>query len=124
MQPGQTKTYNGSGDSAFTINVDKSKFLRLMYNGSEVPAVNYTVAGGSGSTVITLKENYVNGFAPGTYHFTAVYTDGTSDLTLTVESSDSGVVGGSNALLWAAIIIVIIVIIAVIAFLLYRRSKA
>ena len=45
-----------------------------MYNGSEVPAGNYTVSGSS--TVITLKENYVNGFAPGTYHFTAVYSDG------------------------------------------------
>ncbi|AIZ56841.1 hypothetical protein Mpt1_c09660 [Candidatus Methanoplasma termitum] len=66
----------------------------------------------------------MNGFGPGTYHSTAVYTDGTSDLTLTVNDDAGNPGGGSNTLLWVAIVIVIIVIIAAIAFLLYRRSKA
>jgi LPXTG-motif cell wall-anchored protein len=69
---------------------DHTKFLRLLYDGIEVPAKNYTVT--HGSTVITLKHDYLETYDAGTYDlFTAEFADGTSDyIWLKIVEPDEG----------------------------------
>jgi LPXTG-motif cell wall-anchored protein len=78
-------TFTGSGDSVGKIDADDGKFTRLTLKDKEVDADNYSVA--HGSTVITLKESYLKTLANGTYTFRAEFTDGYSDITLTVKKA-------------------------------------
>ena len=82
-------TWTGSGTSTARVDELDSRFVRLMLNGNVVASANYTVT--SGSTVITLHEDYLRNFANGTYTFRAEFTDGFANLTLIV-SHNFGIV--------------------------------
>ena len=65
----------GSGDGlAFTANGAYSKFMGIEIDGTAISAENYTVE--SGSTVITLKPDYLNTLMAGEHTITVLYTDG------------------------------------------------
>ena len=76
-------TWKGSGTTTAKAEADLSKFVRLELNGQTVDGANYSTA--SGSTIITLSESYLKTLANGSYAFTAVFTDGTAALPLTVD---------------------------------------
>ena len=67
------------------VNLDNSRFIRLLLSGNVVATTNYTVA--AGSTVITLTEAYLRTFTNGTYRFRAEFTDQNVDLTLIVSTN-------------------------------------
>jgi hypothetical protein len=73
------ETYGGSGTIAARVDHDHGVFERLIHNGTgnTVSPANYDIT--PGSTIITLTEAYANTFAPGTYYFTAEYTNGASE---------------------------------------------
>jgi hypothetical protein len=68
--------YTGSGDVTAKVDADYTTFVRLLLEGEEVDAENYTVT--QGSTAITLKEGYLKTFGDGTYLFVAEFSDGVS----------------------------------------------
>jgi LPXTG-motif cell wall-anchored protein len=75
-------TWDGKGTATAKAEADLSKFVQLTLDGKAVDPANYSTA--SGSTIITLSESYLKTLANGSYAFTAVFTDGTAALPLTV----------------------------------------
>lgn len=88
------ESFTGTGNRVAEVDAVYEKFVRLMLNGSEVDAADYTIT--SGSTEIILKESYLKTLAKGDYVFTAEFKDGTADIKLNVNvsnpssTSDSG----------------------------------
>lgn len=69
-----TWTQNSNGTLVFRANGDFSKFTGVKVDGTLIDAKNYTAV--SGSTVITLKADYLKTLSAGTHKITVVYTDG------------------------------------------------
>ena len=69
-----TWTQNSNGTLVFRANGDFSKFTGVKVDGTLIDAKNYTAV--SGSTVITLKTDYLKTLSVGTHKLTVVYTDG------------------------------------------------
>lgn len=69
-----TWTQNSDGTLTFRANGDFSKFTGVKVDGTLIDAKNYTAV--SGSTVITLKADYLKTLSAGTHKITVVYTDG------------------------------------------------
>ena len=69
-----TWTQNSDGTLVFRANGDFSKFTGVKVDGTLIDAKNYTAV--SGSTVITLKTDYLKTLSVGTHKLTVVYTDG------------------------------------------------
>ncbi|MDR1088721.1 MAG: hypothetical protein LBL23_05580 [Coriobacteriales bacterium] len=67
-------TYRNTGDLTAVVDGPLAKFVRLTLGGTEVERKNYTLK--EGSTLITLKEAYLQTRAPGTYEFMAEFSDG------------------------------------------------
>ena len=82
---GQTWT---DGDLSFTANGPFDLFMELKIDGSTVAASNYTAV--SGSTVLTLKESYVETLTAGKHSIKFVYPDGEAVGSFTVEIPTNG----------------------------------
>ena len=65
-----------------------SKFLGVKVDGNLVDVKNYTVK--EGSTIVTLKADYLNILSVGNHTFEIIWTDGTASTRFTVSKSDSG----------------------------------
>lgn len=67
-----------------------SKFVGVKVDGNLVDAKNYTVK--EGSTIVTLKAEYLNTLSVGSHTIEIVWTDGTASTTFTIKaaSSDNG----------------------------------
>ena len=61
----------------FTVNGHHEKFAELLINGATVDAKYYVIQ--AGSTVITLKAEYLQTLSAGKYTVTVRYTDGSTD---------------------------------------------
>lgn len=69
-----TWTKNTDGTLTFRANGDFSAFTEVKVDGNTIPADKYTAA--SGSTVITLKRDYLDTLSAGKHILTIVYSDG------------------------------------------------
>ena len=69
-----TWTQNRDGTLTFRANGDFSKFTGVKIDGTLIDPKNYTAK--SGSTIITLKADYLKTLFVGTHKLTVVYTDG------------------------------------------------
>lgn len=65
-----------------------SKFVGVKVDGNLVDVKNYTVK--EGSTIVTLKADYLNPLSVGNHTFEIIWTDGTASTRFTVSKSDSG----------------------------------
>ncbi len=65
-----------------------SKFVGVKVDGNLVDVRNYTVK--EGSTIVTLKADYLNTLSVGNHTFEIIWTDGTASTRFTVSKSDSG----------------------------------
>ena len=65
-----------------------SKFVGVKVDGNLVDVKNYTVK--EGSTIVTLKADYLNTLFVGNHTFEIIWTDGTASTRFTVSKSDSG----------------------------------
>lgn len=86
---GSNSLWNG-GDSkglTFRVNGDFAKFTGVKVDGTLIDAKNYTAV--SGSTVITLKTDYLGTLTSGKHTITVVYTDGECDAKFEVKKATS-----------------------------------
>ena len=65
-----------------------SKFVGVKVDGNLVDVKNYTVK--EGSTIVTLKADYLNTLSVGNHTFEIIWTDGTASTRFTVSKSDFG----------------------------------
>lgn len=82
-----TWTQNSDGTLTFRANGDFSKFTGVKVDGTLIDAKNYTAV--SGSTVITLKADYLKTLSVGTHKLTVVYTDGECSTNFEVKKAAS-----------------------------------
>lgn len=82
-----TWTQNSDGTLVFRANGDFSKFTGVKVDGTLIDAKNYTAV--SGSTVITLKADYLKTLSAGTHKITVVYTDGECSANFEVKKASS-----------------------------------
>lgn len=108
-----TWTQNNDGTLTFRANGDFSKFTGVKVDGTLIDAKNYTAV--SGSTVITLKADYLRTLSAGTHKITVVYTDGecstnfeikkaTAEPSKPEKSPQTG--DNSNMFLWVALLFI------------------
>lgn len=80
-------TQNSDGTLTFRANGDFSKFTGVKVDGTLIDAKNYTAV--SGSTVITLKADYLKTLSVGTHKIAVVYTDGECSANFEVKKAAS-----------------------------------
>ena len=72
----------GSGDLAITVDVEYSKFTGVRVNGIVVDNSNYTVE--EGSTILKLKDSYLETLGAGDHVIDILFNDGISSVTLNI----------------------------------------
>lgn len=82
-----TWTQNSDGTLTFRANGDFDKFTGVKVDGTLIDAKNYTAV--SGSTVITLKADYLKTLSAGTHKIIVVYTDGECSANFEVKKAAS-----------------------------------
>ncbi len=82
-----TWTQNRDGTLVFRANGDFSKFTGVKIDGTLIDPKNYTAK--SGSTVITLKTDYLKTLSVGAHNLTVVYTDGECSTNFEVKQAAS-----------------------------------
>lgn len=75
----------GEGKLSFKINGEITKFVGIKVDDIMVEEENYTVA--SGSTIVTLKNEYLKTLSSGEHKITFVYTDGECSTTFKIKNS-------------------------------------
>ena len=82
-----TWTQNRDGTLVFRANGDFDKFTGIKIDGTLIDVKNYTAK--SGSTVITLKTDYLKTLSVGAHNLTVVYTDGECSTNFEVKQAAS-----------------------------------
>ena len=82
-----TWTQNRDGTLVFRANGDFSKFTGVKIDGTLIDPKNYTAK--SGSTIITLKADYLKTLSVGAHNLTVVYTDGECSTNFEVKQAAS-----------------------------------
>lgn len=118
-------TQNTEGTLTFRADGDFSKFLGIKVDDSWIDSENYI--SDSGSTIVTLKNEYLQTLVVGTHKMTFVYTDGECNTNFEIkeaeeaeeiyENSDNPTTGdSSNILLWVSLFsagVLVVIVIAV-----------
>lgn len=81
-------------DAVFASSADYNKFVKVLIDGVELSADNYVVT--EGSTVVTLKKEYVATLAEGTHTISIVSTDGIASTEFTVKKNQDVKPGDSD----------------------------
>lgn len=81
-------TQNTDGTLAIRGDGEIAKFQSVKVDGNVVDPSNYTVT--EGSTIITLKADYLKTLAEGSHTFELVWTDGSASTNFTVAANTSG----------------------------------
>lgn len=107
IKGGQGKwTTNSNGSLTITGNGEFARFTGINVDGKVVNRSNYTVK--EGSTIVTLKAEYLNSLNAGTHTFELMWTDGSAVTTFTVSATsaptNTPVTGDrSNVLFWCCL---------------------
>ena len=80
---GDKQKWNGVGEVTFKVDGDFAKFVGLKMGDKDIDKANYDAK--EGSTIVTLKADYLKTLSVGEYVITVIYTDGSVDVTFTVE---------------------------------------
>ena len=81
-------TQNSDGTLKFAVNGDVFKFTGVKVDGTLISADKYTAV--SGSTVITLKKDYLDTLSVGKHTLTVVYSDGECSTEFEIKAAQSG----------------------------------
>ncbi|MGN0166593.1 MAG: LysM peptidoglycan-binding domain-containing protein, partial [Acetatifactor sp.] len=79
-------TQGSNATLSFRADGDYSKFLGVMLDNSLLDTQKYTAA--SGSTIVTLKEDYLRTLAAGSHRLTVFYSDGECSTNFNIQASD------------------------------------
>lgn len=86
---GQTYSKGSEGGLAFRFSGPLDEFARLLVDGSETSAENYTAT--KGSTIVEFKPAFLDSLAAGSHTVTAVWKDGTTtDASFAVDDKGQG----------------------------------
>ena len=147
---GSTWTESDNGGLTFTVNGYHEKFAGLVINGENVDKKYYDVK--AGSTVITLKAEYLKTLTAGKYTILVKYADGSTDgedaftvkengsvtppdsassssqtsegnSSQTSESNSSQTTESNNLVVWVVIPIILIILLILLLLLLKNRKK-
>ena len=147
---GSTWTESDNGGLTFTVNGYHEKFAGLVINGETVDKKYYDVK--AGSTVITLKAEYLKTLTAGKYTILVQYADGSTDgedaftvkengsvtppdsassssqtsesnSSHTSESNSSQTTESNNLVVWVVIPIILIILLILLLLLLKNRKK-
>ena len=84
-----------SEDVIVKVNHDYNRFLRVFLNGEVLDSKNYTVR--EGSTIVTLKDEYLKTLKVGEYSLDVVFTDGEANTKFNIkEAKDLVTLGDMN----------------------------
>ena len=121
---GDNQTYEVDSSKDIVIKVDGNleKLIKVKLDGIEVNSSNYELK--SGSTILTLKSNYLNTLEPGIHKVEFEYNDGYAEATLIMEKSDKTVktVEKNNKIVLIVLLIVIILLIAGVVTYVYKKK--
>ena len=101
-------TQDSDGNISFRGSGEFSKFAGIKVDGKTVDEKYYTVK--EGSTIVTLKPEYLNTLTSGKHTLEIVWTDGTADTTFTVDAKPANTdtkspqTGDSSIALWIALL--------------------
>lgn len=88
-------TNNSNGTLTFRANGDFSKFTGVKVDDTLIDASNYTAV--SGSTIVTIKADYLKTLSVGTHKLTVVYNDGECSTNFEVKAAQTENGGGSDS---------------------------
>ena len=80
-------THDSDGNITIRGNGDFSKFTGVKVDGNLIDKSNYTAK--EGSTIITLKTDYLNTISVGTHTFEILWTDGSASTTFAIKADTS-----------------------------------
>ena len=103
---GANSSWTKNSDESLSIrgSGEFSKFVGVKVDGILVDAKNYTVK--EGSTIVTLKADYLNTFTAGSHTLEIVWTDGSASTTFTVKADSPQTGDNSMMWLWIALLFV------------------
>lgn len=99
---------NSDGDLSIRGSGELSEFVDVKVDGNIVDAENYTLE--EGSTIVTLKPEYLNTLSVGTHTFEILWTDGSASTTFTISAdtadkkSDVPVSGDNTPIVWMCVL--------------------
>ena len=96
---------NSNGSLSIRGSGALSKFVGVKVDGTLVDAKNYTVK--EGSTIVTLKADYLNTLSVGTHTFEILWTDGSANTTFTSKANTSDNIpktGDNTPIVWLFIL--------------------
>ena len=99
-----TWTQNTDKTLTFRANGDFSAFSEVKVDGNTVSAENYTAV--SGSTVITLKKEYLNTLSEGKHTLTVVYNDGNCSTEFEIKNKSPETGDSNNYFMWLVLVFV------------------
>ena len=120
-------TQNSDKTLAFRANGDFSKFTGVKIDGTLIDVKNYTAV--SGSTVITLKADYLQTLSVGKHTMTIVYNDGecNTEFEIKAASTTTGEITnpqtGDNIIIFSIIFVIVLTGILVIFIINKKRVK-
>ena len=134
-------TQNSDKTLAFRANGDFSKFTGVKVDDTLIDAKNYTAV--SGSTVITLKADYLNTLSVGKHKLTVVYNDGECSTNFEVKAASGQIIlidpsqpaepaeppqsnpnTGDNSMMWLCIALLVVSGTCMAASLIHNRKNS
>lgn len=118
---------NSKDGLSFTSNAEFDDFLKVMVDGKDLDPSNYTVA--EGSTVVTLKADYLATLSVGKHTIAIVSKSGTAGTIFTINAAESGgdveestKTGGSNNL-FGCIVLLFVTSASALGVVAYSKKK-
>ena len=133
-------TQNSDKTLVFHANGDFRKFTGVKVDDTPIDAENYTAV--SGSTVITLKANYLNTLSVGTHKLTVDYNDGECSTNFEVKAASGQIIlidpsqpaepaepqsnpnTGDNSMMWLCIALLVVSGTCMAASLIHNRKNS
>ncbi len=116
---GADQTYISGKDLIIRASGELENFQKLLIDNKEVSEDNYTKK--SGSTVVTIKSNYLSTLSAGKHEVTFVYNDGTVKTSLTISEKTNNPKTGDNMIIY--LLTAIMSIVGFIALIIYKKKQ-
>ena len=95
MLEGANQVISSGEEAVFRSDAELKDFQRIVVDGREISSDNYTLR--EGSTIVTLKKEYVETLSAGKHSISIVSTTGSADTEFTVMEAGAGkTADGSN----------------------------